>query len=321
MKNWSLILIASLAATIAAWWLAGPSAFVDEGEHRVGAPPTATIKIARLRPLPPSVRFSQPISSFKREERTTPNGAASRFMELLASDPPDTTKLAGFLSRHGRSVESLLAAWVITKDRRLIEEALKKAPNDPRILKALIEVAEQGDERRKAIEAYRLARPESVDAVLLTAHEALKKGDAQTALDELLAVEDRLGFATQTLDDEMAQALVVEGWIAAGMTLEEAKLMTLFGESKPMLAVHTQLGKAVVEWMKAYTTSGDSEASHQLAALSIRLSRAVRGKALIDDLVRSALERTTLNQMPSEWIVPGTDLTAKERLAQIAQLE
>jgi hypothetical protein len=73
-------------------------------------------------------------------------------------------QIESYLEQNRRSAESLLAAFRLTRDRALLQEAAEKYPNDPRVhyagwISAYRDDNSSPEERRQWLEAFKQSAP------------------------------------------------------------------------------------------------------------------------------------------------------------------
>jgi hypothetical protein len=324
MKAAGFILLLILAATVA-WWWAGKTNVAAWSSAPTA--PTIAIKSSakrNVKPLPKWARTTKGNANTA-EQEAEDNSFFGKVSHLLMGQEPDTKKLAAFLASHGHSTDALLAVWRITQNKTYLEQAQRKSPTDPRVLEALAYATDEPNSRAGVIEAYRLAAPEDPKPLLLAAKDALKAGEAQLALDELLLADELLTKGTNAHEAREKQALLdsktsLEAWLATtDLKPDEAKYKNIISEPRPMLTTYTELSKSISEWMMVYSATGDQAAALELGQVGLRLKDSIPGKALIDDLVRMTVEERILQQFPRGTTVPGSTAQVEHRLQEIAR--
>jgi hypothetical protein len=94
--------------------------------------------------------------------------ATNAFARLMDNEGPtpgmSRVQIESYLEQNRRSAESLLAAFRLTRDRALLQEAAEKYPNDPRVhyagwISAYRDDNSSPEERRQWLEAFKQSAP------------------------------------------------------------------------------------------------------------------------------------------------------------------
>jgi hypothetical protein len=217
----------------------------------------------------------------------------ARGEEILRLRPE---QLEAYLAGNHRGVESLLGAYRTTHDKGLLQEAMEKYPNDPRVA---LEAAYFGapEDRRKWLDAFKASAPDNALANYLSASDYFKAGDNTKALDEL-----QTAAATPNFQDYFGDFVqnATEAYQAAGYSEAEAKQAAASSALLPQLASLKQVGASLVDLAQSYQQSGD-QASAQ-AALGMAMTLGARlnqpdATTIIQMLVGIAVEKKALGAL------------------------
>jgi RNA polymerase sigma factor (sigma-70 family) len=234
-------------------------------------------------------------------------------------------QVESFLQGSRRSAESLLAAFRATEDPALLQEALEKHPNDPRVRFAAYFAAMRmpelpPEERRQRLEAFKQSAPDNALANYLSAQDYFNSGQTDQAVQELVAASGKSQF--QDYSGDFVQN-AEEAYRAAGYSEAEAKAIASCSLPLPQLAQLRRLGENVAELATLYRKAGD-EASAQ-AALQIGLNLAQRASEpsgnhyLINDLVGLNIESHILESIDPGSFYDNAGHTVKDRLDDLTQ--
>jgi hypothetical protein len=230
----------------------------------------------------------------------------NRFARFLHGDLPHLTleQLEGYLRANHRDATSLLAAYQASHERALLDEALAKYPNDPRVAytawyRAQGEPNDPGglNARRQALEALKQADPGNALADYLSAANYFKSGQPALAMQEMQAGAGKAKYNDYT--QEAIQS-TTEAYLAAGYSEAEAKLVAVSGALLPNLAELKQAGLGLVELANAYQQSGDSASAQAAVQMSLELGQRLddpNSLTLIQTLVGIAIQRKALDAL------------------------
>ena len=198
-------------------------------------------------------------------------------------------ELAAYVADSGRSAESLLAAYLLTKDMAFLREAAAAFPADPAVQAELALRSDDPAERLAAIGALKDADPDNALGPCLDSLELARTGDREAALE---ALEGAAGCSR--FDDYfvVTQQSLEETFLLSGMPALEAKvaatLSTEFPHAKPL----NRLGKTLEEWREAATAAGDAEEAARIANLGDHLGGRIRDSArtILSDMVGLSIQ-------------------------------
>jgi len=245
--------------------------------------------------------------------------------QLAEGKPLTLEQVAPYLAAKQRNAESLLAAARVTGDQSLLQEALAKYPNDPRVnfaayIAAKLKPDSNPEACRQRLDALKQSAPDNALANYLSAQAYFKAGQSDLAVQELLAAADKPKLQDYSADSVQGAE---EAYRAAGLTSLEAVRLALETLPLPQLAELRGLGENLGKLATQYRQAGD-EASAQAAlqmgvALGRRIGEASEPSTVIQNLVGIAIERKILDTMDPASPYEGTGRTVKDRLDELTR--
>jgi hypothetical protein len=229
-------------------------------------------------------------------------------------------QLASYFEKKGRSAETLLAAFEVTHDNALLQEALKKYPNDPRVdLLAAVSHALRG-ERRQWLDALKQSAPQNALADYLSASDHFQSGDSARALQELAAAAAKSKLEDYSRD--FFQSLT-EVYSAASYPDAAAKVAAWSRLDTPPLNELDQLRRSLGELITRYRQAGDEESAQALLQMGLRLGQRLADESLgikteNQEAVGILVQRRLLETMDPASAYDGTGQTVKDRLEELA---
>ena len=225
-----------------------------------------------------------------------------------------------YLRANGRNAASLLASYRTTGDAALLAEAMQKFPNDPQVaFEAAFKTDSSPVERHQWLEAFKKSDPENSLPNYLSARGAFLAGNADLAVQELIAASGKKLFQDYTpermQDDE-------EAYLAAGYSVAEAKTIPGSQLLLPQLKQMKTLASDLVNLADSYRQAGDessAQASLQIAANLGQRYRDTPGETEISWLVGMAVERIALSEMDPNSAYGSDGQTVQDRINQLAQ--
>lgn len=253
------------------------------------------------RPAPPRPRLPAPrLSARTPQMESEPNvGSTNLLARLLKGEErPKLTseQVESYLAANRRSAGSLLGAFQATGDKRWLQEAMEKYPNDPSVAFTALSRSDSPEDYRQCLDALKRAAPDNALADYLSANDYLNAGRADDAVSELEAA-----YAKPKLQDYLVERVqnAEEAYRSAGYSEAEAKAAAMMWVELPQFAQLKQLTQNVVALAASYRQAGD-EASAQ-AALQIGSNlgqRLATGQStLLQDLVGMAVEKLALSSL------------------------
>jgi hypothetical protein len=225
---------------------------------------------------------------------------------IMKGKLPDLTlsQLQTYLEANHRDAESLLAAYQATHDRGLLDEALAKYANDPRVAFTAWFRSQPGADdpnglkaRRQALDVFKQAAPDNALANYLSAANYFKSGQPEQAVQELQA-----GAAKPKYDDYTQDAIqsMEEAYRAAGYSEAESKAAATSGALLPHLAEMKQAGLGLIDLANTYRQAGDTASAQAALQMSLDLGQRLddpNSMTLIQTLVGIAIQRKGLDAM------------------------
>ena len=206
------------------------------------------------------------------------------------------------LQSRGRNVTNLLAAFHLSKDTNYLNELAANFPNDPRVqFTVLVQNTFSGD-RRKWIDAFKTSAPDNPMGNYLSAEDYFKNGDTNAAVEELLAVNDKIDFDDDySIESQLNQKSLAE---CSGKSPKEARIISMAafaGNNLPLLAIYKRLTKYMEDLQKQFAVMGDKESVENIAIQQFTLAGQIEsgdsGKFLINQLVAMAVQSIALRQL------------------------
>ena len=233
------------------------------------------------------------------QTESDPAPPPSRIRKMLTGEElPEIRpeQLEEYLASNHRNAASLIAAFRLTGDRRFFDEAVEKAPNDPRVACASWFRTQDKVERQKWLEKWEKADPRNALASYLAAANLFKSGMNDAALGQLEAVGDKTEFSyfarESILDCE-------EAYEAAGYSETEAKMAATMGLLLPHLVELKGLSQNLADLALAYRDAGDEASAQAALNIGFQMTRRIAAgpSCLIEDLVALAAENNLLKGM------------------------
>jgi RNA polymerase sigma factor (sigma-70 family) len=227
-----------------------------------------------------------------------------------------------YLNANRRNAASLLAAYRTTGDAALLEEAMKKFPNDPQVsFEAVFRKEGTPEERRKWLDGFKKADPNNAMANYLSARDYFKNGQTDKAVEELLAASGKSfqDYTSERYQDDS------EAYLAAGYSIADAKTVSSMQLLLPQLIELKQLAMNTVELANLYRQAGDNRSAQGALELAMglgqRYSSPSPGEAEVSQLVGMAIERKALGAMDPTAAFGNEGGTVQDRIQQIQQQE
>jgi RNA polymerase sigma factor (sigma-70 family) len=237
-------------------------------------------------------------------------------------NPPQVVadQLASYLDENGRSAASLLAAFRITGDQTLLEEAMQKYPRDPQVsLVAACKGNVSPEERRQALEAFKQSAPGNALANYLSAREFFKSGQIDQAVYELSAADRKGQFQDYFMDFDQNDE---EAFRAAGYSVAEAKIFPGYTLLRSHVWELEKLGHDMVSLAGAYRQAGDEPSAQTILQMALDLSRRFDGtpsEPYPSLKARLAIESIALAGMDPAGFYGDVGQTVHDRLNELAQ--
>lgn len=206
-------------------------------------------------------------------------------------------EMENYLQSRNRDVESLLVVFRMTLDKALIDEALKKSPNDPEVLLCALQISGKPEERLELIESFKRNDPDNGLGNCLAARVLMDQGRDQEAAVELSR------SAGKSIDEYTIKGCqsAEEAFLSAGYSPLEAKTAALFGATSPALV---QMAGTVPKKIDALRQQQE-QAGNAADAQSLRDVQSQIGQALqqngttLNSIVGMAYERNAWSGLDS----------------------
>ncbi len=294
--------------------------------HRHHPPPVATAaqksdfpeRPAPARPRLPAPRLAARAPQTEPEPEVRSTNLLAWLLKGEEKPKLSPEQVESYLDANRRSAGSLLGAFQASGDKRWLQEAKEKYPNDAAVAFTALSRSESPEERRQWLETLRRVAPDNALADYLSANDYLKAGRTDDAVRELEAA-----YSKPKIQDYAVERLqnAEEAYRSAGYSEAEAKGAAMMWLELPQLCQLKELTQRVLDLAASYRQAGD-EASAQ-AALQIGSNlgqRLATGQdTLIQDLVGLAVEKLALSSMDPASPYGNGGQTVKERMDELAQ--
>jgi hypothetical protein len=226
-----------------------------------------------------------------------------------------------YLNENRRSAASLLSAYRASDDPALLREAMEKYPDQPVVgFEAALRKDAPPAERRQWLDAFKQSAPENALADYLSAADHFKAGQADLAVQDLVAAAGKPQLQDYSLDRIQAAE---EAFRAAGYPVADAKVLASSQLVQPHLPEVRGLAGNLLDLANSYQAAGD-ETSRQAALgmavdLGQRYGDALPGEMLIAQLVGINIERIALGAMDPSATYGANGQTVQVQLDQLTQ--
>ena len=312
-----------LCGVFALGFAAGGLAVYSRRHHPPPVVPAVENQDSKERPAPARLRLPAPrLSARPGQNEPEPGAHSPNFLARLINgeEVPKLTleQVETYLAANGRNAGTLLAAFQATGDKRWLQEAQEKFPNDAAVAFTAFSKSDTPEERRQWLDTFKRAAPDNALADYLSANDYLKAGRTDDAVRELEAA-----YAKPKLQDYWVERMqnAEEAYRSAGYSEAEAKAVALSELQLPQLAQFKQLAQGVMDLAASYHQAGD-EASAQAAVqtgLNLGQRLATGQSTLIQDLVGMAVEKIALSAMDPAAPYGTGGQTVKERMDELLQ--
>ena len=230
-------------------------------------------------------------------------------------------KLRNYLDTNHRNATSLLAAYRVSHDPALLEEAKKNFPNDPQVaFEAALQTGLSPEEHRQWLDAFEKASPDNALANYLSAGDYFKNGQTEQALLEMAAAAGKAQFQEFTVDRIEADD---EAYLNAGVSLVESRQLATTALLLPQLGQIKELALDMAGLAQSYQQAGDNDSAQNVlnmtAALGQRYGYDVPGEPLINELVGIAVQQIALKNMDPNAPFGDNGQTVQDALNTLAR--
>jgi RNA polymerase sigma factor (sigma-70 family) len=270
--------------------------------------------VAKPAPVEPPAENLQPTNAFARLFKNEGE------LPKLSRD-----QVESYLTLNRRSAESLVAAFRLAGDSSLLQEAVEEHPNEPRVSFAgWIAAQTKNDafpeERRQWLDAFKQSAPDNALANYLSAQDYFKSGQADRAVEELVAAAAKSKFQDYSAD--YAQN-VEEAYLAAGSSEAEAKAVAAYDVLLPHLAEMRRLSESLPDLAALYRQAGDESSAQAVVLMGLdlgqRLEESSGGSLTTRDFVGLAIQRNILNRLEPGALYDDAGQTVQNQLDALTQ--
>jgi hypothetical protein len=237
---------------------------------------------------------------------------------------PNRAQVEAYLAENRRSAESLLAAFRLSGDRSLLQEAAEKYPNNPQVsfagwVAAQMQDNASSEERRHWLDAFKQSAPDNALANYLSAQACFKSGQTDQAVAELIAASGKPGFKDYSAD--CVQNLE-EAYLSGGASLAEAKAEAAYSMSLPQLAEMKHLSESLRDLATVYRQAGDESSAQAALRMGLTLGQRLdesAGGSLLINMTGLAIERRLLGALDPNIPYDDTGQTVQNELDTLFQ--
>jgi tetratricopeptide (TPR) repeat protein len=292
-------------------------------ERVPSADQTAPVSTRSL-PAPRMAAQASPVEA--PAENPQPTNALARLFKNEGEQPkPSRHQVESYLTQNRRSAESLVAAFRLAGDRSLLQEAVEKHPNEPRVnfagwSAAQMEKDASPEERRQWLDALKRSAPDNALANYLSAQDYVKSGQTDRAVEELIAAAGKSKFQDYSADYVQN---VEEAYLAAGCSEAEAKAAAAYAVVLPQLSEMRRLSESLPNLAALYRQAGDEPSAQAILQMGLdlgrRLEESAGGSLMTQDLVGLAIQRGILRALEPGAQYGNTGQTVQNELDTLTQ--
>ncbi len=206
-------------------------------------------------------------------------------------------QVEAYLQQNHRNIESLLAAFQVSRDPSYLREAATNSPNDPAVQFAVIANNAFPDEQRKWIDAFKASTPDNALSWYFSALDYFKSKHPDQAIQELTRATRRQFYGDYAAQTTQA---VEEMYDSAGWPALAAKAAApgTASTSASYFNVLKALANETVQTQQQYQNQGDTGSASSMASMGIELGTQLRrASGPIDQLVGIGIEKKILAQL------------------------
>jgi hypothetical protein len=280
--------------------------------------PDLAARPAPVGPLLPAPRLSTRSPQIEPEPAPRSTNLLARWIN--GEEPPKLTleQVESYLAENHRSAGTLLAAFQGSGDKRWLQEAKEKYPNDPAVAFMAVARSDTPEERRQWLDTLKRVAPDNALADYLSANEHLKAGRSDAAVKELEAA-----YSKPKLQDYWVERVqnAEEAYRSAGYSAAEAKAVALASLQLPQLAQFKQLAQSVMDLAASYRQAGDEPSAQAALQTGLNLGQRLNTgqSTAIQDLVGMAVERLAMSAMDPASPYGTGGQTVKDRTEDLLQ--
>ena len=302
-RRWLFLSLLSTLILSAVWLISQRSGQLIENPKAQPQPPTAHAERAVATEPKPNLRTRHDFAETE---------------EALDSITLD--QLTPWLDRCGRTAETLVAAWELTKDPALEEELAVKFSNNPLVCLALL-AGNDGIANPVWVERLRKAAPDHPLPDCLASAAAAREGNFEAARSMLELALGKKGRQEMLAAERMI--VVREAAAAAGLGEREAA----YAPSKVMSnCVQIELdvsrgAMAFIKSAKSEANNGNSSTAEERAATAISLASHLlqdRGSSLIVEMFNASILKSAAKILPEDTLLGDTGGTITDAIKKDA---
>ncbi|HVM62931.1 MAG TPA: sigma-70 family RNA polymerase sigma factor [Verrucomicrobiae bacterium] len=270
-------------------------------------------------PAPPMTVTTVPASSPTDDQAST--NLYGRLSNAKRELIPE--KVESYLKANRRSAGSLIAAYHLTGNPSLLEEAMRNYPTDPQVdFEAVFKKDASPEERRQWLDAFKQAAPDNALADYLSALDYFKVGQTDQAVQELIAAADKPQFQEYRLDSIQNNG---EFFLSQGYSPAEAEALGLYQMSLQQLTELKRLGLDIVDLANSYRQVGDTESAQAALQMAVNLGRrytdgsSPAGEPVINQFVGMYIGRQAFNAMNPGDPYGGNGQTVQDQINRLDQ--
>lgn len=231
-------------------------------------------------------------------------------------------KIDRWVELNRTNAESLLAARQAGGGQEFLLEALKRYPDDPRVLYASIILDDSAEAKRERLDRFKAVSPDNALPYYLSAREHLKQSEPDKAVNDLIAAAGMKGFEDYTVD---AMQNAEELYLSTGASAADAKVMGGMSVLLPHLAQLKDLTVQLMDLRQQYLASGDRESAENLTRSALHLGDQLTSgdgsRFAINQLVGTAIQQIALNRLEPDQPYDFLAGSVSERKEQLAALK
>ena len=229
-------------------------------------------------------------------------------------------RMQKWLASRDRDAASLVAAWDVTGDENLLDEAAQKFPNDPRVCVAMINRLGANEKALPWVERLITREPGNPSGLYWKAQILAGSKKPEEALAALRAATATKGKPDSHLRDRMVT--VREAALASGATLKEAAMVAILGpvtrNGVPEIGGGTM--RLMREQIEAAKKTGDLERVADIASLGAASAEHLGlsdAPILMNELIRQSVLQAMLKELDPQTEFGTGGKTVAERLTEV----
>jgi hypothetical protein len=250
-----------------------------------------------------------------------PNGktVAEAWADFMQGGAPKLTlaQLNDYADSCGRDAQSLIVAARLSGDSDFLQEAALLYPENPLVqLEVALSPSASPEDRRAALEAFKVVSPDNALGDYLSAHLSFSEGKYAEAANGLLA---SLDHGTLADFSEQIMAGTEQAYLSVGSDPQTARLAAMAGLTRPTLGPLREVSRHLDGLKDEFIKADDFDAAHPTVLVGLDLGQKIQSQApyLVDQLVGMSIERAFLEQLDPLTPTGANGQTAATRLAEL----